>query len=91
MVQHLPVQAGTLPVMSETIFTEMGTKPDLEKVKSFLRKYLPVCHFPIAIFCANSLKIKKTILDLRDGQNQCSKNKLLHWMSGIILKAVLDL
>lgn len=95
--------------------TEMGTKPDLEKVKSFLSNYLPICHFPIVIlyqyaifqllffanmpfpkcyslpichlpiviFCASSLEIKKKkrVLELRDGQNQRSQNKLLHWMS----------
>lgn len=36
-----------LPLMSEIIFTEAGTKPDLEKVKSFLSDRLPICHFPI--------------------------------------------
>lgn len=47
--------------------------------------------FSNCYFCASSLKIKKTILELRDGQNQSRENKFLHWMSGITLKAVLDL
>jgi len=50
VVQHLPQQAGIFPLTSEMIFTEAGTKPDLEKVKGFSSDCLPIRHFPVVIF-----------------------------------------
>lgn len=83
MVQYLPEQAGTHPPTSETIFTEVGTRSDFEKVKSFSSDCLPICHFPIVIFVPAAWHKSWS----SDRQDQSGENKPIHWMGGIILNA----